>query len=563
MAEKHRKIDSDALSLGELLRRPVVFAVPVYQRDFAWTKEEVGTLWTDLTAALSEGRDEYFLGAITVSRADASKRSNIIDGQQRLAVIAMIFASIAEVWRKQGDQKRAHGVFRDYLGSEDRRTGEVLPKLSLNESNNPVFQSRVLEGKTLKAEEKKILSHSNRLLDDAHTQINQALSDWLAKSGDKSSSLLDLEEFLSGTVNLILIEADDEADAFVLFETLNDRGLDLAVSDLVKNYLFSLAGTHYLERFKQAWVEITTLVGSQNLTAFLRHCWLSEYGLVRERDLYRTLREGVKGTPPARQFIDKLRKRADLYAALSNPEHAYWADTPSDVRDYLEPLSLFKVAQYRPVLLSAMEVANVELVTKILRLLLVVSYRYTVISQLGTGNLERIYTDCALAIRNGKAKGIKSIFTSLRPAYVDDARFTADFAARQFTNSGIARYSLAQINDHLESDPERQVAEKSGRVTLEHILPKNPGEAWGPVSDKEEEIAEFVDLIGNLTLLEKRKNRGLGNAGFKEKKEKGYAMSGLAINKGLRDESTWTTDSILARSQSLAKVAVNVWRAEY
>lgn len=563
MAEKHRKIDSNALSLGELLRRPVVFAVPVYQRDFAWTKEEVGTLWTDLTAALSEGRDEYFLGAITVSRADASKRSYIIDGQQRLAVIAMIFTAIADVWRKQGDEKRAHGVFRDYIGSEDRRTGEVLPKLSLNEANNPIFQSRVLEGKTLKAEEKKLLPHSNRLLDDAHSQISKALSDWIAKSGDKSSSLLDLAEFLSASVNLILIEADDEADAFVLFETLNDRGLDLAVSDLVKNYLFSLAGTHYLERFKQAWVEITTLVGSQNLTTFLRHCWLSEYGLVRERDLYRTLRESVKGTPPARQFIDKLRKRADLYAALSNSEHAYWADAPLDVRDYLEPLSLFKVAQYRPVLLSAMEVANVELITKILRLLLVVSYRYTVISQLGTGNLESIYTDCALAIRSGKAKGIKDVFTALRPAYVEDARFTADFSARQFTNSGIARYTLAQINDHLESDPERQVAERSGRVTLEHILPKNPGKAWGAVSAKGQDITEFVDQIGNLTLLEKGKNRGLGNAGFKEKKEKGYAMSGLAINKCLRDEDTWIIDSIVVRSKNLAKVAKNVWRADY
>ena len=559
MAEKHRKIDSDALSLGELLRRPVVLAVPVYQRDFAWTKDEVGILWADLIAALSEGRDEYFLGAITVNRANASKRCNIIDGQQRLAIIAMIFAAIADAWKRLGDEKRAHGVFRDYLGSEDRRTGDVLPKLSLNEANNPVFQSRVLEGETLKAEGKKLLSHSNRLLDDAHSQISKALSDWLAKSDDKSSSLLDLEEFLSASVNLILIEADDEADAFVLFETLNDRGLDLAVSDLVKNYLFSLAGTHYLERFKQAWVEIATLMGSQNLTTFLRHCWLSEYGLVRERDLYRTLRESVKGTPAARQFIEKLRKRADLYAALSNPEHAYWADAPLDVRDYLEPLSLFKVAQYRPVLLSAMEVANVELVAKILRLLLIVSYRYTVISQLLTGSLESIYTDCALAIRTGKAKGIKDVFTALRPAYVDDARFMADFAKRQFTNSGIARYTLAQINDYLESDPERKV----GRVTLEHILPKNPGKAWGSVSGKGKDITEFVDLIGNLTLLEKGKNRGLGNAGFKEKKEKGYAMSGLAINKSLRDKDTWTTDSIVVRSQSLAKVAKDVWRADY
>jgi len=335
------------------------------------------------------------------------------------------------------------------------------------------------------------------------------------------------------------------------------------VSDLVKNYLFSLAGSHYLERFKQSWVEIATLVGSQNLTTFLRHSWLSETGLVRERDLYRTLRDNVKGTPPARQFMDKLRKRAELYAALSNPEHSYWADAPSDVRDYLDPLALFKVAQYRPVLLSAMEVASVDLVTKILRLLVVVSYRYTVISQLGTGNLESIYTDCALAIRTGKAKGIKDVFAALRPAYVDDARFMADFAARQFTSAGIARYSLAQLNDHLESDPERQVAERSGRITLEHILPRNPGKAWGMNAGNAEDIDEVVDRIGNLTLLEKGKNRGLGNAGFKEKKEAGYATSGLALNKSISEYLDWTTKTIETRSHSLAKVARDVWRADY
>lgn len=563
MAEKHRKIDSDALSLGELLRRPIAFAVPVYQRDFAWTKEEVGTLWNDLTAALSEGRDEYFLGAITVSRADASKRSNIIDGQQRLAVIAMIFSAITGAWRKHGDERRANGVFHDYLGSEDRRTGDVMPKLSLNEANNPVFQSRVLEGKALTPEEKKLLSHSNRLLDEAQSQINKALQDWLAKSDDEPSSLLDLEDFLSTAVNLILIEADDEADAFVLFETLNDRGLDLAVSDLVKNYLFSLAGSHYLERFKQSWVEIATLVGSQNLTTFLRHSWLSETGLVRERDLYRTLRDNLKGTAPARQFMDKLRKRAELYAALSNPEHSYWVDASSDVRDYLDPLSLFKVAQYRPVLLSAMEVLGVDMVTKILRLLVVVSYRYTVISQLGTGNLESIYTDCALAIRSGKAKGIKDVFAAIRPAYVDDARFIADFAARQFTNAGVARYTLAQLNDHLESDPERQVAERSSRITLEHILPRNPSKAWGIVAGKPQDIAEYVDRIGNLTLLEKGKNRGLGNAGFAEKKAKGYSTSGLALNKNICEQEDWTKEAIKRRSDALAQVARVVWRADY
>lgn len=78
-----------------------------------------------------------------------------------------------------------------------------------------------------------------------------------------------------------------------------------------------------------------------------------------------------------------------------------------------------------------------------------------------------------------------------------------------------------------------------------------------------EDIDEVVDRIGNLTLLEKGKNRGLGNAGFKEKKEAGYATSGLALNKSISEYLDWTTKTIETRSHSLAKVARDVWRADY
>jgi len=563
VAEKHRRIDSVALPLGELFRRPSELAVPVYQRDFAWTAEEVGTLWTDLTTAISEERGEYFLGAITVAKSDRQNTYHIVDGQQRLAVVAMIFSAIKKAWEDRGDSRRANGVFRDYLGAEDRRTGIVHPKLSLNETNDPLFQSAVIERRSPSTDQKRSLLSSNRLLLDAQIQVDAALAEWLTGKQDVDSSLVDIEEFLDKSVTVILIEADEEADAFVLFETLNDRGLDLAVSDLVKNYLFSLAGAHYLERFKQAWVEITTLVGSQNLTTFLRHCWLSEYGLVRERELYRALRNRVRGTASAREFVDKLRHRAELYDALSSSDHNYWSAASPETRDHLVALSLFKVVQCRPVLLAAMETSDPEFVGRVVHLLLVVSFRYTVISQLGTGNLERIYTDCALAIRSGKAKRIHDVFSVLKPAYVDDARFVADFAARHFTNAQIARYILAQINDDLESDPERRVAEPSGRVTLEHILPKKPGDEWALLLDKQPDAVGYVDLIGNLTLLEKGKNRGLGNAAFAEKRNHGYASSSLVLNRALAEIDDWTINQIEKRSKELAKVAQRVWRYHY
>ncbi len=320
--ESKRRIDSNALSLGELFRRPVTFAVPVYQRDFSWTQEEVDTLWDDLESAVTEDRAEYFLGAVTVSQEQQSKRCNVIDGQQRLAVLSMIFSAIARAWKQMGDETRYHGVFNDYLASQDRRTGDLLPKLRLNETNDGVYQARVLKGRSFTVAEKKTWPQSNLLLDGAYDRVALKVEQWTLRARDKQEALLDLEEYLSRRVNVILIQTSEESDAFVLFETLNDRGLELAVSDLVKNYLFSLAGTH-IEEFKRAWAEATTLVGGENLTVFLRHCWLSEFALVREREMYRAIRSRISGVVGARQFVDSLRSKANLYAALSNPEHAY------------------------------------------------------------------------------------------------------------------------------------------------------------------------------------------------------------------------------------------------
>ncbi len=355
-------------------------------------------------------------------------------------------------------------------------------------------------------------------MEDAYTRIKHKLHNWIQEVGDVGARLLDLEEFLASKTNIILIEVGDEADAFVLFETLNDRGLDLAVSDLVKNYLFSLAGVN-IERFKKLWIEIIVLVGSENLTSFLRHFWNSEHETTRERELYRVLKSTIKNTTVAREFIERLRKVADLYAALLNPEHAYWSDFPPEVRTHLDALLLFRVTQFRPVALAAMETYKPNDVTKTFEILSIFSFRYTIVSALATGHLERIYSAAALAIRDGQAKTPAKLFGFLKPAYVLDDRFEEDFASRSFGKAPIARYILSELNDHLEHDTEKMVAERGGRITLEHILPKNPNQKWKGAISVDQDIEDFTDRIGNLTLLEKGRNKGISTLGFKEKKK--------------------------------------------
>lgn len=242
-----------------------------------------------------------------------------------------------------------------------------------------------------------------------------------------------------------------------------------------------------------------------------------------------------------------------------NPEHSYWDDFPQEVRGYLEALALFKVTQFRPVALAAMEQDNEQLIERGLRMLMVISFRYTVISALSTGNLEKVYTDAALAIRRGKIRHPTELFGHLRDVYVDDGRFVQDFASKRMKKPRIARYILAKINDFIQQQPELTV---SDRVTLEHILPRSPGDEWKESVPLNEDVLDYVDRIGNLTLLEKGRNRKIGNAGFAEKR-KVFEESYLTINRDIVTKEHWTYQEIEERSKELARYAKSVWRLDY
>jgi uncharacterized protein with ParB-like and HNH nuclease domain len=78
MVQQSRKIDSDSQSVGEILRKPFALRVPVYQRDFAWTSEQVDVFWEDITNALEQDQHEYFLGAIVISTGQNEKSRDIV-----------------------------------------------------------------------------------------------------------------------------------------------------------------------------------------------------------------------------------------------------------------------------------------------------------------------------------------------------------------------------------------------------------------------------------------------------------------------------------------------------
>lgn len=474
----------------------------------------------------------------------------------------MMLAGIRSIYAEHQDDRQDE-VYKDYLGVRDRRTRVTEPRLALNTTNESIFQDLVIEHVSTQdlASAKKRLhpSPSNALLIDAAQFVRGAIAERVGAARHFETFLLELEDFIRDRIILILVAVGDEADAYLIFETLNDRGLDLSISDLLKNYVYGRAGNR-LAIVQKQWEEMVVLLGSQDATQFLRHYWLSKYGVVRERDLYRELRSKFASAQQVLSLMAELRSTADKYTAMSNVDHAVWKGQGTQVRRELETLQLFNLSQFRPLLLAALDKFSEQEIAKLIRDVVVISMRYSIIGSLGTGNIERSYSDAAIAVRGGKAKTAAQAFSILKNAvYPDDERFESDFATKSVTKPKLARYILAALANELQPGKELEVVQDEKKVNLEHVMPKSPTEEWNSAAADEAEYLANVDRLGNMTLIEREVNRAAGNASFDKKKAEAFSGSDLTLTKQLLDYRAWGVAEITRRQKAMAKLAKKVW----
>jgi uncharacterized protein with ParB-like and HNH nuclease domain len=257
---------------------------------------------------------ELFLGTVVLKPAE-SGHFELIDGQQRLVTITMILCAIRSKYIELDDENRANDIYRDFLGERKRRTMDFVPKLNLNELNHETYETKIITplliANIVTVLKDKGLHKSNRLLVSAYKRLYGSLDKAFGGHDSSPDYLYDLEDALSKRLKALVVEVRDEADAYQLFETLNNRGLDLSVTDLLKNFILSISGGRADEAYKK-WQEIVSELEVQDTSQFLLHYWVSKYGHLRERELYEALRGRIKNESQAIGFLRELGKAASV-----------------------------------------------------------------------------------------------------------------------------------------------------------------------------------------------------------------------------------------------------------
>ena len=566
----------DLKSIEQLLTLDARFSVPLYQRSFAWTADETTEFWEDIMDA-SDRKSDYFLGTIVLQKKGISE-FQIIDGQQRLACLTMVFSAIRNIFMTNNDP-RANDIYSSFLGAKDFSKNSLpRPKLILNTTNNEKFVKIVIEsmgkdevGKVLKT---KGIPESNKLLLQAYKFFLEKLQNEYTNRGTNAEEfIVGLIDFLRASVKFITIPVNSEEDANLFFEALNARGKELAVSDLVKNRLYFEIGDPHISRAQKLWEQMENNLGKSSnptpIPEYLRHYWIAKKAdlkniNVREKQLYGYISNFVKGRKAiSLQLLEDMSKSSQDYASIS--DYSLWPDDKEYSGEFaktLNELKLFRVSQCDPLLLNAIQNFKYpKEIAKTFRIVANFSFRYFIIGNQSPGNLERETGRIALGIRDGNISSsddIANAFLSINP----DKNFRFDFSIASITRSRarIARYLLAKIENHISPNKEKIVNPDDRSVTLEHILPQSFGKTWNSHFSRGYEPADYIDRIGNLTLLTQKINSDAADKSFLEKQKIAFETSELLINSDLMRTSKWGEEEIESRQDSLAKIALEVWK---
>lgn len=531
--------------------------VPRFQREYAWIDKHVTDLYQDIAAALDGGEAEYFLGSIVVVGSGGS-HLEVVDGQQRLATTTILIAAIRDYFFNANEVDRAVDIERKYLKERDIATQEYTPHLFLNQSDHDFFVKKVLARPSDPERAVAPQRESHKRIARAAVLASEQVAHITKSKSRAAERLLRWLAYIHNNIRIIWVLVPDQLNAFRIFETLNDRGLALAITDLLKNHLFSVAADR-IEEVQQRWTMMISAFDEEELVlSYIRHYWMSVHGVTRERELYQRIKTQVSSKQSAVDLADDLAKNAPLYQAITNPDEAFEKKYGPEARNDMAALNILGMVQMRPLLLAILECFSPLEVRKALHRFVAWAVRFVTVGGLGGGTLERHYAQRAVEVRQGQHTKARHLTEVMQRVVPSDLEFRTAYTTVSEPKAKIARYYLRALELAAGAPKPAKIPNPdTDAVNLEHVLPQNPSTAWGPLP--EDLVKAYANRLGNLALLEKKINSSIANQGFAAKRKE-LESSPFVLTSAVAEYATWGPDEIDDRQAKLAALAVKTWR---
>ena len=227
-------IEAKELQLVSIFGDNYCFEIPEYQRPYAWTTEQTGELLDDLLHAVGDVENvsdasPYFLGSIVTIKNGLQAQAQIVDGQQRITTLTILLCVLRELASAESDRNDTH----NYIYAPGRESAGIQGhyRLTVRERDRIFFQNNIQQmgrlPSLLKRPPANLPDSQRRMLENARHLYNS-----LAEREEKLRKIL--TQFLAQRCYLVMVSASDQNSAYRIFSVLNDRGLDLSPTDILK-----------------------------------------------------------------------------------------------------------------------------------------------------------------------------------------------------------------------------------------------------------------------------------------------------------------------------------------
>jgi Protein of unknown function DUF262/Protein of unknown function (DUF1524) len=559
MPDAQTHIGFEQLGLGTALKQNQLF-VPPNQREYAWTEDEVRQMFRDFAKAMNEDTP-YFLGTIvTIPRGNDALE--VADGQQRLATTALLLAAIRDYLKGRNETMLVESINNEFLTGIKRRARDRVPKLALNIDDNDLFKA-IVAGNGFDSDAANATRSSNELLLDAYREAQKHVKRIVSIVDEKEhGDFLDRwVTFIEHDAQVVLLKVPNPADAYKMFETLNDRGLRVSQADLVKNYLFSKSGARFTE-VQNKWSYMRgalEALDQDDITInFLRHALVLQRGYLSAADVYDAVQGIVRSEQSAVTFASQLEALSIPYVATFNPEHERWNTYPHAARKAIEVFNLVNIRPMRALLLAIAARMNAAEGAAAYSFLVSVSVRLLIATTVRSGSVETPLSSAARDIYEGSITTAAELKHSLSHLTPTDSQFQEAFERARVTSAKIGRYYLRSLERAAkgEHEPWFQPEDDKAIINLEHVLPEKPEENWDHIP--EADVQQYAKRLGNLALMQARDNSNLRSASFEDKRMV-YKDSPYVLTSQIALHAHWTVDDIVGRQKQLAQLAIKAW----
>ncbi len=399
---------------------------------------------------------------------------------------------------------------------------------------------------------------------------------------DKINKINDIRERIANAI-IINVEIKRDEDAYEIFESTNAKGLELSISDLLKNLIMKKLKKNDAQKdqSKEKWQEITDNIDETNseLKKFIRYYWISKYSFTSEKKLYKEIKNKITDW---KDFLNDIYLSSEIYNIILIGEETDFIKYKNGSKIYNSILALriMNVSQCFVLFLSILR--NYEKLKtdpkRIFEIIEKFTFVYSIISNLPSNKVEKLYSKSAVEIEHActniendekRKKEIDRIFANIETSLkselpTNNTVFLDNFQKLEYKNSEkyrkLIKYILSSINYYLSKTKENKI--DFNNVNIEHILPQKPDKTWHLAI---KDIKKFVNNIGNLTLLDRKLNGSIQNKNINFKILE-LQKSELPITKDIvellkTNNMQWNQSEIEQRSKSLSELALNhVWK---